>query len=87
MAFVDLGQAILRTSVQKLPQRPPSAASTNRGSEAPERRGLRSRRRILVAHLQRRIIHYPTSESIHKNIEVELPEQIMLDNHACTGII
>ena len=53
--LVDFGQPVLRPPVQQLPQGLPPAASPDRGSQAREGRGLRSRRRVLVA-LKRKMI-------------------------------
>ena len=49
MALLHLEEAVLWPSVQQFPQSPPTAASPDSGPQARKRRGIRERRRVLVA--------------------------------------
>ena len=49
VALVHLEEAVLWPSVQQFPQGPPTAASPDSGPQARKRRGIRERRRVLVA--------------------------------------
>ena len=49
VALLHLEEAVLWPSVQQFPQGPPTAASPDSGPQARKRRGIRERRRVLVA--------------------------------------